>query len=194
MRQSKTHRFLLGVTLTLAVQTAWTKDTHWEKVSNAGMKAFQEGRYSKAEKHLTAALEEAEKFGEQDPRLATSLDNLAFLFHNQRIYGEAEPLLQRSLAIREKSLGPDHPDVARSLYRLAQFYWVENKFNDAEPLVQRSLAIVEKDLGLDHPRVAELLDHYADLLRKMDRDAEAEKMEARAKAIRAKQPQETPPK
>ena len=34
----------------------------------------------------------------------------------------AEPLIKRSLAIREKVLGPDHPDVARSLNNLAELY------------------------------------------------------------------------
>ena len=37
---------------------------------------------------------------------------------------EAEPYYQRSLAIREKSLGPDHPDVAESLNNLAQLLQV----------------------------------------------------------------------
>ena len=30
-------------------------------------------------------------------------------------YGEAEPLCERSQAIRERILGPEHPDVAQSL-------------------------------------------------------------------------------
>ena len=30
-------------------------------------------------------------------------------------YNEAEPLYERSQAIREKVLGPEHPDVAQSL-------------------------------------------------------------------------------
>ncbi len=38
-----------------------------------------------------------------------------FLYDNQSKYAEAEPLYQRSLAIREKALGPDHPHVATSL-------------------------------------------------------------------------------
>ena len=36
-------------------------------------------------------------------------------------YGEAERLYKRSLAIREKVLGPDHPKVALSLNNLAWF-------------------------------------------------------------------------
>ena len=31
--------------------------------------------------------------------------------YRQGRYAEAEPLYQRSLAFREKALGPDHPDV-----------------------------------------------------------------------------------
>ena len=81
---------------------------------------------------------------EVESRLATSLNNLAELYHGQGRYAQAEPLLKRSLAISEKALGPDHPDVATSL------------------------------------------ENYAAQLRKMHRDAEAEKLEARAREIRAK--------
>ena len=42
--------------------------------------------------------------------------------------------------------------------------------------------------------MAQSLENYAALLRKMGRDEEAEKMEARAHAIRTKHPQENPPK
>ena len=37
----------------------------------------------------------------------------------QGSYGEATPKYRRSLAIREKVLGPDHPNVAISLNNLA---------------------------------------------------------------------------
>ena len=38
---------------------------------------------------------------------------------SQGKYDYAEPLYERSLAIREKALGPEHPDVAQSLNNLA---------------------------------------------------------------------------
>ena len=47
------------------------------------------------------------------PMLRRSLNNLAGSIRNQGRYADAEPLYKRSLAIREKALGPDHPDVAR---------------------------------------------------------------------------------
>ena len=52
-------------------------------------------------------------------------------------------------------------------------------------MYQRALAIREKALGPEHPDVALSLENYAELLRKTDRNAEAEKLEERARAIRA---------
>ena len=57
---------------------------------------------------------------------------------------------------------------------------------EAEPHYKRALAIIEKALGPEHPDVAQSLENYAALLRKTGRDDEAVKLEARAKAIRAK--------
>ncbi len=48
------------------------------------------------------------------------------------------------------------------------------------------MAIDEKALGPEHPNVATNLENYAALLRETGRSAEADKLEARAKAIRAK--------
>ena len=41
-----------------------------------------------------------------------SLNNLAALYQAQGNYAEAAPLYRRSLANREKALGPEHPQVA----------------------------------------------------------------------------------
>jgi hypothetical protein len=37
-------------------------------------------------------------------------------------YANAESFYKRSLAIREKALGPEHPDTATSLHNLAALY------------------------------------------------------------------------
>ena len=50
---------------------------------------------------------------------ATALSTQADKLYQQGRYSEAVPLAQRSLAIREKALGPDHPSVAQSLNKLA---------------------------------------------------------------------------
>ena len=78
--------------------------------------------------------------------------------------------------------------MATNLSNLANLYSKQGKYTEAEPLYNRSLAIYEKALGPEHPNVAATLGNYAKLLREMNRDAEAEKMEARAKAIREQSP------
>ncbi|HIJ44334.1 MAG: tetratricopeptide repeat protein [Rhodospirillales bacterium] len=62
----------------------------------------------------------------------------------------------------------------------------------AEPLYKRSLLIWEKALGPEHPKVATSLENYAKLLRKTERHAEAEELEARGKAIRARHAEKNP--
>ena len=50
---------------------------------------------------------------------ATLLTTTTRVVAMQGNHGDAKPLYERSLAIREKVLGPDHPDVASSLNNLA---------------------------------------------------------------------------
>ena len=64
----------------------------------------------------------------------------------------------------------------------------------AEPLDQRALAILETTLGPEHPDFVNSLENYATLLRKTGRGDEAAKMEARARAIRAKRAEKNPAK
>ncbi len=57
----------------------------WETQLAAGEKAYQQGNYLEAEKRLVAALKEAEGFGPQDPRLATTLNYLGLVYDAQGI-------------------------------------------------------------------------------------------------------------
>ena len=51
-----------------------------------------------------------------------SLANLATLYHAQSQYATAEPLYKRSLAIREKTVGPEHPYVGAVLQEMSRMY------------------------------------------------------------------------
>ena len=146
---------------------AVAQDNAWQKYIMAGNKAYRSGQYAKAEKQWVAALKEAEKFGQEDPRLATSLNNLAALYQAQSKYAKAEPLYLRALAIKEKALGAEHPDLVRSLNNLAALYRAQDKYKEAEPLYQRALAIREKALGKQHPDLAKSIDNLAELYHDM---------------------------
>jgi len=149
------------------------------KVTSLRIKTMESpGAPGLGEKSFQAAVKEAERFGLQDPRLATSLNNLASLYHRQGKYTEAEPLYKRSLTIWEKTLAllakvsehpnPNWPTILNVLDGLHQ---AQGKYD-----------------------VARILDNYALLLRKTNHEAEAAKMEVRAKAIRAKHKQRNPMK
>ena len=69
-----------------------------------------------------------------------SLNNLAALYNDQGRYADAEPLLKRALAIREKALGPNHPDVGVSLNNLAVLYGAQSRYADALSIVQRTIS------------------------------------------------------
>jgi tetratricopeptide (TPR) repeat protein len=81
-------------------------------------------------------------------------------------YAGAQPAYERSLALRERGLGPDHPDTAACLNNLAGLYYAQGRYAAAEPLYQRVLAIAEQVLGPDHPHTAAVRESYAILLRR----------------------------
>ncbi|MEK6643371.1 MAG: tetratricopeptide repeat protein, partial [Planctomycetota bacterium] len=177
---------LFAVVVLLCVTPAapcLAQSTLWDVYITDGNQAKDHGQYAKALKLYTLALEEAEKFGPTDPRLATSLNNLAGLYDTQGDYAKAEPLYKRSLAIYEKALGPDHPNVATSLNNLAELYRTQGDYAKAEPLFKRSLAIGEKALGPDHPKVATSLNNLAELYRTQGDYAKAEPLYKRSLAI-----------
>ena len=94
--------------------------------------------------------------GEADPAgsSATTLnESRVELYYQRGEYSRSEPLLRRSLAMREKALGKDHPEVATSL-DLAVRCWNWKTGVSPEPLYRRALAISGSALGPDHPRLA----------------------------------------
>ena len=158
----------------------------WESYMEAGLRAFYEANYSEADGQFVAALSEAEKWGDQNLRLAGSLNNLALVYGAQGRYAEAEPLYLRALAIEEEVLGPEHPHVATNLDNLAVLYLTQGKYAEAEPLHQRALTIRETVLGPEHPDVANSLNNLAALYEKQGNYAEAEPLYQRALAIQEK--------
>jgi tetratricopeptide (TPR) repeat protein len=168
-------------------RAAAQEETVWEQYVRAAKEAYRGGDYDGCDKLLHSALEEAEKGGPEDPRVAVTLHNLANLAATRKRYAEAEQLDLRALTLLEKTRGPTHFRVAVALLGLADLYAVQAKYAEAEPAYQRALAIFQRTVGRDHPIVATILERYAALLRKTDRPAEAEKLEARVHEIREKQ-------
>ncbi len=137
---------LVGVMCLVFVSTQGCAQGHrWETYVDAASEAYQQGNYAEAEKQLSAALQEAEKFGPEDPRLSATLNNLAWLYDDQGKYAEAEPLYKRSLAILEKALGQEHSNVATTLENYAGLLREMGREEEASSMEVRAKAIREKN-------------------------------------------------
>jgi len=177
-------RMTIAILMALSLPTACAQEIPWGRYMVAGEQAYEQGDYDEAEKQFLRALKEAENFGEQDSRLAKSLQALATLYSLEDKHQEAVLLLQRAVAITEKGLGPEHHTLAAYLNDLAFTNTHQGKYAEAEPLYLRALTIWEKAGRPEEDiHLAIGLHNYAVLLQKMDRNAEAEKLEERSKAI-----------
>ena len=157
------------------------------ELSNQVTSLYRQGRYQNAIPLAERALAINEKvLGPEHPDAATSLNDLAVLYHAAGDYARAATLFQRTLAIREKVLGPEHPDVATSLNGLASLYRNTGDYTRAAPLFQRALAIREKALGPEHPDVATALNNLALLYHNTGDYTRAVALFQRALAIREK--------
>jgi CHAT domain-containing protein/Tfp pilus assembly protein PilF len=129
------------------------------------------------------------------------MSNLAFVLTLQGKHGDAEKLYRRSLAVREKVLGPEHPDVATNLNNLAKVLQELGKDaqltmsearararggsvigaqTEVEGLYRRALSIQTRALGTEHPSSALTLNNLGGMLAMRGDYAQAEKMQRAA--------------
>ena len=85
--------------------------------------------------------------GDEHPKVATGLGNLASLLQTKGDYAAAEPMYRESLAIRRKVHGDEHPAVAKGLNNLAFLLKTEGDYDVAEPMYRESLAIIWRPSG-----------------------------------------------
>jgi tetratricopeptide (TPR) repeat protein len=174
--------------------------SNWDTCIQVGERAFEKGDYVEADELLSAALEEAEKFGEGDIRLATTLLDLAKVNTDQGKYSDAQPQLERALRIQNK-VSPDSPDVAVTENALGVLNLhmarrdsggkgisTETKptFDDAEKYFLKARELRTKVLGASSAEVGETLNDLAYLYILEDRGTEARPLLDQALAIRLK--------
>jgi tetratricopeptide (TPR) repeat protein len=97
--------------------------------------------------HAQACAELVSEYEFEFPEAARLLNQAASYLFDHALYVQAEPLYQRTLAIREKLLGPEHPDTATSLNNLTELYRTQGKYEQAEPLYHCA-HVAEKTLPL----------------------------------------------
>ncbi len=158
----------------------------WKKLVEEGNASYERGKIPEAEVKFLAALEEAEKFGEDDQRLALSLNNLAAMYHEQGKYTMAEPLYLRALDIRKLVHGEKHADIALNHHNLAVLYSARRMYPVAEKHYKLALEMKEELFGIDAPELLNTLQYYAQLMKVQNRPVDRQLIEGRMKSIAAK--------
>src|SRR5207245_7880205 len=77
------------------------QEAFWKAKNDAGWKAAKKNEYSEAMKLLRQAIEEAEKLGASDLRLALSQATLPWVYNRQDEHAQADDLARGSQRIRE---------------------------------------------------------------------------------------------
>jgi hypothetical protein len=91
-----------------------------QQLTNEAVALSRAGNVTQAEQRLQQVLALVEQAdGPGHLHVVAPLHRLADFYKTQRRWGEAEPLYQRALHIRETALGPVHPTVVESLGQLA---------------------------------------------------------------------------
>jgi tetratricopeptide (TPR) repeat protein len=109
----------------------------------------------------TVASIQGSVFGDEDLRIADTLDNLADCRIEMQLVDPAIDALRRALTIRELNLGPSNGDVAATTDHLGKLLYSAQRFADAEPYFQRTLNLYLKLLGPDSPELGRAYDNLA---------------------------------
>jgi CHAT domain-containing protein/tetratricopeptide (TPR) repeat protein len=118
-----------------------------------------------------------------DSDLALFIFDLARLYSNGGDHQKARPLLERSLSLLERSVGPTHPWTANALCQLGVVLTSAGDFVQADAVLHRALAIQERALGPDDPDLGRTLRDLGSLLERRGDLTRAEEMDLRALAI-----------
>jgi CHAT domain-containing protein len=85
--------------------------------------------------------------GEAHPHFATSLNNLASLYHAMGDHAAALPLYRQALEVTRAALGEAHPDFTTSLNNLAGLYVTMGFPSEALPLMEQAASVEDRLIG-----------------------------------------------
>jgi serine/threonine-protein kinase len=144
---------------------------------------YQEGRFAEAKRWGNTADAVLRRLGGHELLRAWLLTDLGTMYY---LEGDKEASLaanEKSVALKEKALGPDHPDVGISEGNLAIALQLAGRDQEALTHVDRSIALLENGLGAGHPELAVQLSNRGETLNALGRYREARQSFERARII-----------
>lgn len=156
-------------------------DSEWQHYKTAGEQAAAQRNFAAAEAMWSMAVLIAEYFGEQDPRLVFSLDNLGHSLLREQKLKLAKQFLGRAWHLKTRVLGLPQKEVARTLNLIAEICFHEGKYSEAEPLSRWVLEVYEGAYGKEDPRTVGAANNLAVLQRIVEQSqAQAPQPQAQA--------------
>jgi tetratricopeptide (TPR) repeat protein len=125
-------------------------DKTWAKDSQIGINAAAKGDYRTAVRFHSRALQEAVQYGDNDPRVIQSLNDLANAFAHEKRLSEAQITYIAALKRQEKLLGADSIALVPTLNSIIRVTCADGRCGTTLPYIKQLLAIRQKRLGVSH--------------------------------------------
>jgi tetratricopeptide (TPR) repeat protein len=135
----------------------------WQEKNKSGLAAMTKGDLDTAEKDLVAGLKEAEECGQEDERVGVSLNNLASLYEEKKMYSQCAGYLQKARKIFRKTHGDKTELIPITERNEARILTKQDKWAESLPLYEESIRYMEmmnsKDLADVKKEYAEAKSH-----------------------------------
>ena len=113
--------------------------------------------YPGAEQLFLKAMKVAERFGEDDARVGSTVNSLGLVYRSEKKYAEAEAAYRRALIVLTKAYGDTSIDVANVNYNIAAVMFDQGRQTAAVPFLQKTLSVYEAMLGAGSVKTASVL-------------------------------------
>jgi tetratricopeptide (TPR) repeat protein len=144
---------VIGAMLTCAQSNPQSNPADAAALNNSGVALRLASRPAEASEAFSRAVKIAEETGDER-LLATALGGLGATLVDLGEFARAQPVLRRSLALFEKTAGPDSIEAGEAANNLAMVYRKNGEFVQAQAQLERALPLMEKFLGSQSPTLA----------------------------------------
>jgi tetratricopeptide (TPR) repeat protein len=140
-------RLLLLAAAVIGAAPAQDAASAWQDFYIRAQHAAGSHDYAAAEQAFRQALHEAERFGANDSRVASTLNGLGLVYKDAKRYPEADAAFRHALDILDGGATAGSVDVADIDFSLASVLIDQGRPQAAIPLLDKSLSIYEQLTG-----------------------------------------------
>jgi len=173
--KTRTKLFIVLMLISLAFpqQSRTSNVDQWSKLRAAGIEAAHEKDYVNAEKQFQDALKLTATFKKSDPRVTTSLEDLAGLYARRKKFADARTTYLKILKIKESIYGRENPILIPRLNDVIKVTCAGGLCYNTIPELKRLLSIRQKAFGANSTDVPITLQVIGEAYEKHNDYAEA---------------------